>query len=75
MWHPNLRSNILIVELQHRKFRENEIDKEQKMPFPLFVITRHHGLGFTQHIPDCFPSSLPELPMQLRDLRKQNINY
>ena len=32
-------------------------------------ITRHHGLGFRRSIAEILPTSLPELPRQLRDLR------
>ena len=33
------------------------------------LIARHHGLGFRRNITDILPTSLPELPIQLGDLR------
>ena len=34
-----------------------------------FLITRHHELGFGRNLAGMLPTSLPELPIQLRDLR------
>ena len=32
------------------------------------VMSRHHELGMSQHIAEIIPTSLSELPIQLRDL-------
>ena len=37
--------------------------------FGLSVITRHHELGVGRNLPGILPTILPELPIQLRDLR------
>ena len=49
------------------------------MIFGFVVITRHHELGLRQNIADILPTSLPELPIQLRDIRNNqkslNVNF
>ena len=60
-----LTFNILILELQRRQLRKNENYKK----YVFLIITRHHGLGFGRNLGEILPTSLPELPIQLRDLR------
>ena len=39
------------------------------------VITRHHELGLRTNISGILPTSLPELPVQLRDLRNNQRSF
>ena len=39
------------------------------------VITRHHELGFGQNIVGILPTSLPQRPVQLIDLRSSQISF
>ena len=43
--------------------------------FSCFVITRHHKLRFSRHVAEAIPTSLPELPIQRRDLRNNQKSY
>ena len=64
-YNPNSMSMFLICELQSRKMKENKIDETKTF----LEITRHHLGGFGRYLGKILPTSHPELPLQLRDLR------
>ena len=45
------------------------VGNRKSIKFGLGVITRHKELGFRRNIPEILPTSFPELPTQLRDIR------